>query len=139
MHEVDARSRLEVMDWDECLAAMSGAQVGRLAVVHTGGPMIYPVNFVLDGADVVFRSDPGSKVEGGLRSPVCFEVDQLDPQTREGWSVVITGRLEQVLPDRRDEWARTLQLPLEAWSGPKLDLFRIVANRITGRRVGPSA
>ena len=34
---------------------------------------------------------------------------------------------------------RILALPFETWIGPKRRLFRIVADRMTGGRVGPSA
>ena len=139
MRQVDARTGIRTMDRDECLAAISREQVGRLAVVHAGAPMIYPVNFVLDGDDIVFRSDPGTKVTSGLRSPVCFEVDHLNPRTHDGWSVVVTGRLEEALPHRPEAWKRILDAPIEAWAGEKQHVFRIVADRVTGRRVGPAA
>jgi nitroimidazol reductase NimA-like FMN-containing flavoprotein (pyridoxamine 5'-phosphate oxidase superfamily) len=139
MRQVDARTGIELLDRDDCLALMWGETVGRLAVVHGGAPMIYPVNYALDGEQVIFRSNAGTKIDAGLRSPVCFEVDRLNPRTHEGWSVVVTGRLEEALPGRRDEWARLLSLPLEGWAGTKDHLFRIVADRITGRRVGPQA
>ena len=138
MRQVDARTAIEVMDRDECLCAMSGEPVGRLAVVHVDSPMIYPINFVLDGDDIVFRTDPGTKVEAGLRSPVCFEVDHLNPRTKEGWSVVVTGRLEEALPDGSEALKRLLGVPLESWAGAKQHLFRIVPDRITGRRVRPT-
>ncbi len=134
-----AKSGLIIMDRDECLSAISGEHVGRLAVVHGGSPMIYPINFVLDGEEIVFRSDPGTKVDAGLRSPVCFEVDGLNAHTHEGWSVVVTGRLEEALPHRDEARKRLLALPLEAWAGTKQHPFRIAPNRITGRRVGPTA
>jgi uncharacterized protein len=139
MREVDARTRIQVMDRDECLAAVSGEHVGRLAVVHGNSPMIYPVNFALDGEDIVFRSDDGPKVSSGMRSPVCFEVDHLNARTHEGWSVVMVGRLEEALPHHPQAWQRILDKPIESWAGEKHHVFRIVADRITGRRVGPAA
>jgi len=48
-------------------------------------------------------------------------------------------RQVDAIPHRRSAWPRILALPLEAWTGPKQRWFRIVADRITGRRVGPSA
>jgi nitroimidazol reductase NimA-like FMN-containing flavoprotein (pyridoxamine 5'-phosphate oxidase superfamily) len=137
MREVDSRTGIEVMDQDECLCLVSGEVVGRLAVVHGNRPVIYPVNFVVDGQDVVFRTNDGIKVEAGLRSPVCFEVDHLNPRSRAGWSVVISGRLEEALPHNREAWRRILELPLESWAGAKDHVFRVVPDRITGRRVGP--
>ena len=137
MHLIDPRTGIEVLDRDECLARLRGEVVGRLAVVHRGDPVIYPVNFLVDGEDVLFRSDPGSKVDAGLRSPVCFEVDHLDRDAHAGWSVVVTGRLEEARPRRDEEWSDLSGLPVEAWAGAKEHLFRIVPDRISGRRVGP--
>jgi uncharacterized protein len=128
MRQVDPRSGIHVLDRDECLCLLAGEQVGRLAVVEHDRPKIYPVNYALDGDEVVFRSDLGAKVDAGHRAPVCFEVDHLNARTRAGWSVVITGRLED---------ARGHDLPIEPWAGAKQHQFRIVSERITGRRVGP--
>jgi nitroimidazol reductase NimA-like FMN-containing flavoprotein (pyridoxamine 5'-phosphate oxidase superfamily) len=137
MRDIDTRTGIEVMDQDECLFLLRGEVVGRLAVVHGNRPVIYPVNFVLDGEDIVFRTNDGIKVEAGLRSPVCFEVDQVNRGTHAGWSVVVAGRLEEALPDRDEAQRRLVELPLESWAGPRDHVFRVVAERITGRRVGP--
>ena len=138
IRQVDARTGIQIMDHDECLALLTGEHVGRLAVIHRGSPMIYPLNYLLDGDDIVFGSDPGPKVKPATGA-VCFEVDRLDARTHEGWSVVVPGRVEEVIPHRQPAWPRILALPLEAWTGQKKRRFRIVADRITGRRVGPSA
>ena len=78
--------------------------------------MIYPVNYVLDGDDIVFGSDPGPKVEAGLHGPVCFEADRLNCRSREGWSVVVPGRVEGADSPRQSAWPRILALPLKAWT-----------------------
>ncbi len=136
MRHVDD-ARVEALDRDECLVLLSGEKVGRLGVNHGGAPKIYPVNFALDGDQIVFRSDPDTKISAGLRAPVCFEADRLNRDTRRGWSVVVSGRLEEALPGRRQELERLLDLPLEAWAGSREHLFRVVPQHITGRRVGP--
>jgi nitroimidazol reductase NimA-like FMN-containing flavoprotein (pyridoxamine 5'-phosphate oxidase superfamily) len=128
MRQRDARTHLELLDRDECLILLNGRHVGRLAVVHGGAPMIYPVNFSVAGDQITFRSDPGTKIEAALRSPVCFEVDHLDEASRCGWSVVVTGRLETA-PDAP---------PVDSWAGDLQRAFRLVPDRITGRSVGPS-
>jgi hypothetical protein len=138
MRLVDAHSGLAVLDRDECLARLRTEVVGRLAVVHAGAPVIYPVNYVVDGEDVVFRSDPGVKADAGLRGPVCFEVDHLHRPTKSGWSVVITGRLEEARPRPGTDWRDLVELPLEGWAGGKHQLFRIVPDHVTGRQVGAS-
>src|SRR5262249_15027106 len=60
---IDPRTQLEVLDRDECLALLARESLGRLAVVSDDGrPYVFPVNFALDGAAVVFRTDHGTKL-----------------------------------------------------------------------------
>ena len=53
---------LDVLDRRECLHLLATQSVGRLAVATPEGPLVVPVNFVLDGESIVFRSDRGSKL-----------------------------------------------------------------------------
>lgn len=141
MPATDRRTGIEVIDRDECLALARAEAVGRLAVVDHGRPHVVPVNFVLDGEDVVFRSFPGTKLDRLARGPVCFEVDRIDTARRSGWSVVMHGRGEEVT--RWDPAAlrdRLSQLGVDPWApGDKPHLVRIVTSTITGRRVRPPA
>lgn len=123
---------------DECLRLLAADEVGRLAFVSGSGAAIVPVNYALDGEAVVMRTDPGSKLRYGPRARASFEIDRFDPATRTGWSVVATGRLEEVTPYLPDAWARVRALTLEPWAGgEKATWLRLVPDRITGRRVGP--
>jgi nitroimidazol reductase NimA-like FMN-containing flavoprotein (pyridoxamine 5'-phosphate oxidase superfamily) len=82
---------LDVLSPDECYALLSEEAIGRVVYADGDGPAAVPVNFALAGHDIVFRSDPGSKI-GGLRDrPVAFEVDHIDPASRAGWSVLVRG------------------------------------------------
>src|SRR6266566_6626414 len=82
---------------DECHALLGGSHLGRVALVEGGRPLILPVNYVLDDAAVVFRTDQGSKLDAAVRgAPVAFEVDGVDTGRRTGWSVVIRGRAEHI-------------------------------------------
>jgi hypothetical protein len=57
-------------------------------------PSILPVNYALLDDDVVFRTDPGSKLLAALMKVLfAFEVDDADPRTRTGWAS--TGRSER--------------------------------------------
>ena len=70
-----------------------------------GAPEIYPVNFVVDGRSVAFRTAPGHKLRGLERFPTtCFEADVIDPELHAGWSVMVKGRAVDVT--RPDEHAR---------------------------------
>ena len=87
---------LDVLSPDDCYAALTEEAIGRVVYADEDGPAAVPVNFALAGRDIVFRSDPGSKI-GGLRDgPVAFEVDHIDPATRTGWSVLVRGAAEIV-------------------------------------------
>jgi nitroimidazol reductase NimA-like FMN-containing flavoprotein (pyridoxamine 5'-phosphate oxidase superfamily) len=52
--------------------------VGRLALVVSGAPALMPVNYVLDGETVVFRSGPGTKVAMCRAQSGRFEIDAYD-------------------------------------------------------------
>lgn len=134
--EVD-RTGLEWLDRDECLRLLAADEVGRLAVIVGSAPAIFPVNYRMDGGAIVFRTDPGTKLDHGPRSRACFEIDQFDRAHHRGWSVVVTGRLEEVTPyDARSD-ARVHQLPVDPWAGgEKSHWVRLVPERTTGRRVG---
>jgi nitroimidazol reductase NimA-like FMN-containing flavoprotein (pyridoxamine 5'-phosphate oxidase superfamily) len=73
--------------------------------------MIFPVNYVFDQDLVIFRTDPGTKLdaasEGGL---VAFEVDAVDTATQTGWSVVVRGTLGEVTDAAHLERLRALPL-----------------------------
>lgn len=136
MRLADAKTGIEVLDREACLELLAEDVVGRLAFVTGAAPAMVVVNYVLDGDVIVLRSGPGSKLEAGLRSPVCFEIDDLDRATRTGWSVVVSGRLELVEEHQAATWARVRDLPLDPWAdGEKPHLLRLVPSSITGRRV----
>jgi hypothetical protein len=85
---------MEELDDTECRRLLAERHLGRLAIPDFGGPMIFPVNYVLDQDLVVFRTDPGSKLDAATeRESVAFVVDAVDEATRTGWSVVVRGTL----------------------------------------------
>jgi uncharacterized protein len=121
---------------EACLGLLAVRDVGRVAVVVDGRPIIFPVNYLLDGDLVVFRTDPGTKLDYGSFGPVAFEIDYIDESRKEGWSVVVTGLGREITGalDRASE--REQLLPLEPWAGgPKAHWIRIISPTITGRRL----
>lgn len=139
MKTIDARTGIEMLDEDECLRLLAAEEVGRLAVIHATSPVIFPVNYVLEDRSIVFRTGTGTKLDHGQRSRVCFEVDAFDRPTRSGWSVVVTGRLEEITPFDSRALAEARTLPIDPWAGgTRSHWMRILIDRITGRRVGRS-
>jgi nitroimidazol reductase NimA-like FMN-containing flavoprotein (pyridoxamine 5'-phosphate oxidase superfamily) len=133
---VDVRTGLEELDREECLRLLEHQPLGRLAVVVAGQPLIFPVNFAVDGNSVVLRTDHGSKLYGARHGRAAFECDGIDRRYHTGWSVVIHGVAEAV--ENEVDVARLERMPLRTWSpGPKPVWLRLRANSITGRRIPP--
>lgn len=133
---VDPRTGLEELDRDECLRLLAHAPIGRLAVVVAECPLVFPVNFTVDGTAIVFRTDHGTKLHGARQGLVAFECDGIDLEYHTGWSVLVQGRAEEV--ENPVEIARLERLPLGPWCpGPKPVWLRIRARSIAGRRIPP--
>lgn len=83
------------LTWDGCLARLRSATIGRIAVTHRALPAIVPVNYVLSGSRVVFRTEPGGMLARACTdSVVAFEVDELESDGQSGWSVLAVGMAE---------------------------------------------
>ena len=126
---------LETLTFDTCLRLLASVPVGRVGFVADGEVQILPVNHLVDGLDVVFRTAHGAKlsVAEGC-GPITFEADAYDERAHSGWSVVVTGRAEQVDSDAEIErlrgrglrpWVTTVERPY--W-------IRIRPSGVTGRR-----
>ena len=138
MQLIDARTGLERLDREECLRLLASDEIGRLAIVDSGTPTIFPVNYVMDGEAPVFRTDPGTKLDHGPHARACFEVDSFDRVAQTGWSVIVFGRLEEVTRFDATTHRRVRELPIEPWAGgDKQHWMRVIPDRITGRRVAP--
>ena len=138
MRLVDSRSHIEVIDRDECVRLLRTQVVGRIAFVSGRDADVLPVNYALDGDAVVLATATGSKLWSAERGPVAFEVDDTDPATRSGWSVVVHGLAQEITElDAPGLVARLRALPLNPWAGgERPHLVRIAPQTITGRRVG---
>jgi uncharacterized protein len=133
---IDYRTGMEELGRDECMRLLASAPLGRLAVVVAGRPLVFPVNFTLDGNAVVLRTDHGTKLHGARNAPVAFECDGIDREYHTGWSVIVQGVAEEV--ESATEIARLERLPLRPWcSAPRPVWLRLRARSVTGRRIPP--
>ena len=83
---------LRVMGLDESLERLAAVPIGRFAFLLDGEVAVLPVQHTLDGVDVCFRTAGDSKIEAALDGArVAFEVDEFDPVTHKGWSVLVQG------------------------------------------------
>ena len=134
MVNVDRRTGIEVLDRDQCLALLAADDFGRIGLDEGGHPLILPINYAMDGDDVVFRTAEGTKLDAA-RQPACFEIDEHDSTARTGWSVVVRGRLEEVTHSDRDLFERVADLAKPWAEGEKPHVLRLVAESIQGRRI----
>jgi uncharacterized protein len=105
---------LEVLPLEDCLRLLASVPVGRVGFNADGEIVVLPVNHLLDGQDVVFRTARGSKLSAAEeQNLVVFEADDYTPQTQSGWSVVVNGRAETVYEDT--EIQRLDRLGLHPW------------------------
>lgn len=124
----------EILSDEECWTLLDETSVGRLAMALDGRPEIFPVNYVLDGNTILFRTAAGKKIAGAtVVGHVALEIDGYLPQQREAWSVVVKGRARRV--DRIGDIEAAFDLPLYPWvAHPKPYFVRIEPSEITGRR-----
>ncbi|HYH48633.1 MAG TPA: pyridoxamine 5'-phosphate oxidase family protein [Acidimicrobiia bacterium] len=115
------------------LVAKGGQQVGRLVVGVPGEPAVFPLNFVVDGDAVVFRTQVGTKLTAITRSLVTFEVDDIDA-TGHGWAVCFQGLAQEVLEaDPEALHARIAATSVDTWpGGERAHVVRILPYRVEG-------
>ena len=125
-----------ILDRAQCVELLAGDDIGRLAVVVGGAPHIFPVNYVLDGECIVFRTDPGTKLHAAARAPACFEIDRFDHERRTGWSVVAHGQLHELMAYDGSTFKRLAAMDVTPWAaGEKAHWMRLIPSYFTGRRL----
>lgn len=129
---------LERLDREECYVLLKSVPIGRIVFTEGALPAIQPVNFAVDGDDIVIRTRSGSKLAAAARSAiVAFEVDEYDAEHFTGWSVVAVGRAHGVADSEELEHLRTLNLT--PWAlGDRPHFIRITPDLIRGRRIPPA-
>jgi uncharacterized protein len=130
------RAGLEILHLSDCFRLLQSVSLGRIGFVAGGEVVILPVNFLVDGQDVVFRTAAGSKLSAvEVGHYVGFEADSYDAAPGTGWSVVVNGLAEIVESD--EETARLETLGLTSWGTgtPGRVWVRIRPSSITGRRI----
>lgn len=128
------KSQIKELDAAECQRLLRTAKVGRLAFTDDSGPDVLPVNFSLQGDDVLIATSPyGAIARAATGARVAFEVDELDAYTESGWSVVVRGHAHRVAPFdppvEIDDW------PYPWPEGNRNYVLRIDADSVTGIRL----
>jgi nitroimidazol reductase NimA-like FMN-containing flavoprotein (pyridoxamine 5'-phosphate oxidase superfamily) len=119
----------------ECFSLLEAGGVGRVGFMSAAGIEMLPVNFGFTQKTVVFRTAPDTLLAAYANTAVSFEADRLDPENREGWSVLIQGHAHRVSGEQ--QVARLERsTSLVPWAAGARDVWvRITPTRISGRRV----
>lgn len=134
------KGNLEVLSPDECWEKLADEPVGRIAFVRSGEVSILPVNHVVDGRTILFRTTLGAKLsEEALEQPIAFEVDGYESESRTGWSVLARGRAEEV--EAGDIATALDEVGVEPWSEEvgRDQWVRVRPDEVTGRRIADRA
>ena len=135
----EREATMQVIPADECYRLLATQQIGRLGVNAEHYPLIFPVNYGLDGDVIVLRVGAGTKLAAADHANVTFEVDEIDRRTRSGWSVLVRAVAEEVGPGHRaDLVARTEATGVTPWApGEHGRWLRLIPTSVTGRRIVP--
>jgi nitroimidazol reductase NimA-like FMN-containing flavoprotein (pyridoxamine 5'-phosphate oxidase superfamily) len=143
-----AAIEVRMLERGDCLRRLAGGGIGRVVYTDSAMPAIQPVNYFLDGEEIIFRTEDDSKLVIATRHAiVAFEVDDINGQTRTGWSVVGIGEAYEIVDPTRlaelaaklpQSWttypgAHTVSIPLQVLTGRNLVLAGGIAGCLSTR------
>jgi len=132
---------LEKLDEAECVRLISPGGIGRLVFAGRYDLTVVPVNYVLHDGAILLRTVEAGSTDEDLRTGiehaeyrVAFEIDDIDAESHEGWSVLIQGPAHHL--DDPGEQADAIAAGVQPWAGGEREHFiEITPARITGRRI----
>ena len=110
---------LERLGEAESMELLATGRVGRLVFTSRYGPTALPVTYKIDAGSLVLGTwDPvfDEDLRTGIAHAdyqVAVEADQIDPQAREGWIVLVRGAAHHL--DTEAERASIADAGLEPW------------------------
>jgi nitroimidazol reductase NimA-like FMN-containing flavoprotein (pyridoxamine 5'-phosphate oxidase superfamily) len=122
----------DVIGTDECVELLRGHSFGRVGMSIANDPVILPVYYALVDGEIVFRTDPGTKlIAAVLETRVAFEVDD----AVDGWSVLVVGHAHEARSPS-PAMTRARERLEDYWpSGERERVVRIEIEKLTGRRL----
>jgi nitroimidazol reductase NimA-like FMN-containing flavoprotein (pyridoxamine 5'-phosphate oxidase superfamily) len=126
---------IEFLTESQCRDLLESRTIGRIAFAIGDQTEIFPITYATDGLIVIFRTDPGTKLDQVTHARVAFEIDDWDPVGKVGWSVVLKG-IAQDVTEGSNPFAATLRARA-VWPhapGHHNHWIAIYPAQITGRR-----
>ncbi|MEJ5998245.1 pyridoxamine 5'-phosphate oxidase family protein [Corynebacterium sp. H130] len=124
-------SAITSLDRAASFEKLKSVSLGRLVVHRSDEFDIFPLNFVVDGEDIYFRSAEGSKLFSvALNNEVLFEADEV--VDGKAWSVVVRGEANLLTATADINYADSLGL--KPWIPTlKYNFVKITAREVSGR------
>jgi Pyridoxamine 5'-phosphate oxidase len=98
---------------------------------------VHPVSYTLCRQEIIFRTAQGSILRAAmLRQVLAFEIDDVNPNTRTGWSVLAIGKAHRVT-DADRLTALATRLPPSWTTGRPTHTIALPTRLLSGRRLGP--
>ena len=130
-------THLEELSEPDCRLLLSLSAIGRIAFVVDGLPLVLPVNYRMlsddSGLWIVLRTRAGHTIDGAPEQ-VAFEIDGVDYEHKEGWSVLVRGVLHR-LDHNEIELLRTRFDPKPWPQDERTSWLSIKPRSVTGRRL----
>jgi Pyridoxamine 5'-phosphate oxidase len=133
----DNQRRLDELSPQECMSLLGSVSLGRIVFTARALPAIRPVCHLVDGDNVIIRTDRNAAITSELKADasavVAYEADVIDMAEHLGWSVIVVGVARRVIdPDEAAIYRRGLR----TWvSGAKDQVIAIHADMVTGFRL----
>jgi uncharacterized protein len=126
---------IEVLSEDQCRELLASRDLGRIAFSIGEQPEIFPINYAADGLAVVFRTASDTKLQMAIMARVAFEIDDWNPDTKIGWSVVLKGVAEEVTTGIDPFSAALRERPVFSLApGVRESWIAVYPSEISGRR-----
>jgi nitroimidazol reductase NimA-like FMN-containing flavoprotein (pyridoxamine 5'-phosphate oxidase superfamily) len=108
---------VESLTREQCVARLAGQRIGRVSMSRNALPVIVPVTYFQDGANIVFRAPLDASFatlcDGAV---IAFEADGLSTVESSGWSVHLVG-VASILSRDGGEGAQSARVSLERVTG----------------------
>ena len=120
----------------ECRSRLEGGHVGRLAFVTPHGLRLLPMNYAANRDVIVFVTLPDSDLgTHGEGAEAVFEIDEIDEEGEQAWSVIASGRLERPSAEDDDWDIRGWRNPTPWVRGDRWFHLQLRWSAISGRRL----
>lgn len=126
------RNGLEVLGHTECIRLLEHARVGRLGYSRGNVPAVVPVMIALHGDRILFPLTTGAALAAICAGQLLvLEVDEIDLERNEGWSVNVVGLPVEV----PGVLVHDVGECLTPWPGLRAGrLFQLDTRHVEGRR-----